>query len=261
MKNSTSYDESVLPANDSKKSSLPGRAKLESQPSSELPATAMKKKTSSNSRNSSGRRTQKNRRDVLLRRLGVTEDVIVASPKITPILRQNGIKIESLVQTLRCDSDPQSLAFVQTWDSLSPASKSLAGIEVVAVASGFSPRRLWELYQGARLVQSRESVGMLIADALPDVFKVTIRNAKKEKGYVDREHLYKVSGSLPTPKGSTTTINLGQPQPAELKEGEGEADKYLEQADDFYLRASKAMNPKQLPPAKAEDIIEAETEG
>ena len=260
MKNSISYDESVQPANGSKKSLPTDQKTQSSQPSSEQPPTATRKKISSNSKSSSGRRTQKSRRDVLLLRLGVTEDVLAASPKITPILRQNGIKIESLVQTLRCDSDPQSLGFVRLWDSLSPASRSIAGIEVVAVAAGFSPRRLWELYQGARLVQSRESVGMLIADALPDVFKVTIKNAKKDKGTWDREHLYKISGSLPTPKGSTTTINLGQPQSAELKEGEEESGKYLERADDFYLRASKAMNPKQRPPAKAEEIMEAETE-
>lgn len=188
------------------------------------------------------------------------EDVLATQPTIMPLLRQNGITPDRLLTVLRCDTDPESLKFVQLWNSLTPASRSLAGVEAIAMGAGMTPRRLWELFCGASLVQSRESVGLMIALSQPDIVKVTIKGAKKLKGYADREHLYKASGFLPTPKGSTTTVNVGQPAAAlpeaDMEGGKGE----LESADDFLLSASRAMQKALPAPAIPESIEEEEYE-
>ena len=161
------------------------------------------------------------------------------------------------MDVLACDTDTLSIAFVRKWQELTPAQRKIAGLEAIAFASQITPRRLWELYQGAVLMQSRETVGIKIARALHEVFDVTIRNAKTRKGLADREHLYKVSGSLPTPKGSTMNINVGQPQ-KQLEESD-DTEGYLEPADDVLLRAAKVMNAKQLPPGPAqEEVIEGD---
>lgn len=172
-----------------------------------------------------------------------------SQPQIVPLLRQNGVRPERLVEVLRCDSEPESLKFVKLWDKLTLEMRKLAGLEAIAMGSGITPRRLWELFCGARLMQSREAVGFMIADAQPEIVRVTIKRAKQMKGVADREHFYKASGFLPTPKGSVTTVNVGQPQSQLEEKGLGEGGQgELESADEFMLSAAKVMQPKSLPP-------------
>ena len=152
-----------------------------------------------------------------------------------------------MIEVLRCDADPVSFTVVKLWDSLTPASRRLLGLEALALATGTTPRRLWELYNGANLMQSRESIGAMIADALPSIMRVAIKGAKKAKGFLSREHLFKAARVLPTPKGSV--INIGVPQAqGELTDGGDQDDsRELEPADGFLLRASRAMGVKSLP--------------
>lgn len=217
----------------------------------------------------SGKKGPRNRRQELLSRLGVSTEQISIHPQISPLLKQCGIEVKRLVEVLQSDMDPDSMKFVQLWDSLKPPNRSLIGLEGLAIACGMTPRRLWELYCGATMIQSREFLGVQIAEALPHIMRVTIRDAKKVKGYASREHIYKAARVLPTPKG--TVINLpGSPAQAQLPESvesiNGEdTGMVLGSADDFLVRASKAMNgPKALaapPPvvvAESDEEIEDE---
>jgi hypothetical protein len=253
MNKSDSYAPSPQTSNVSQMPSPHAHESPESQPSSAPLRTRKKREMPSNSKPNLKRGKQRSRRDELLKRLEVSTEELLAQPQITPLLKQNGIKLERIVETLRCDSEEESLAFVTLWDSLTPAMRSLAGAEALAMGAKLTPRRLWELFSGAVLVQSREAIGVMIALAQPDIMRVTIRNAKKAKGHPDREHLFKGTGFLPTPKGSTLTFNVGQqaalPEPAD--------EQPLEPADDLLMRASKAMSPKQLPA----EIIDAEDDG
>lgn len=179
-------------------------------------------------------------------------------------MRQTGIKPDRLVDTLRCDDQQESRPFIELYDRMTPANRALVGLEAMALASKLTPRRLWELFQGALLTQSRDDVGTMIAASLTDIFRVTIKNAKKTNCIADREHLYKISGSLPTPKGATTNISVGQRQEALPEPEEESTAGDLEPADEFYLRTSKVMNPKQLPVAVAPveaEMVEGELEG
>jgi hypothetical protein len=180
-----------------------------------------------------------------------------ASPSMAPYLKQMGLIPQKIVDTLRFDDQEESRRFIALWDSLTPASRSLVGLDALALGIGITPRRLWEIFNGALMIQSREMVGGMIALALPEVFKITIKNAKKSKGYADREHLYKVSGSLPTPKGSVTNINLGEKK--ELEAPDDDEGGMLEAADDQLMRFSRAMQTKALPKPEPE-IIDAEVD-
>ncbi len=203
------------------------------------------------------KRPRKNRREEVSEALGVTAKQLENHPLIMPLLALNKIKSERVIQVLRGDAEEESQAVVKVWDRLTPAKRTLVGLDVMALAADITPRRVWELFCGASMVQSRESVAVMITEALPDVFRVTIRGAKKPLGHLDREHLYKISGSLPTPKGATTNINLGGGKSeGELSEPDNVHGE-LKDADDFYNRASKAMYNKALP---APTVIDAETD-
>ena len=201
----------------------------------------------------------RNRRSEILRRLDVDEEQLAQQPQIAPLLRMNGIRPERLVEVLRCDSNPESMTFVHAYDALTPAARHLAGLEAVAVSVGLLPRRLWELFAGAALVQSKESVAVMIAMSLPEVMAVTIRGAKKAKGLADREHLFKSARVLPTPKGSIVNVWPGQKESEESTEDETKGD--LEHADGQVLAFAKAMNPqKELVAHQALDEIPDQVE-
>ena len=202
---------------------------------------------------------RRNRRSEILRRLDVDEEQLAQQPQIAPLLRMNGIRPERLVEVLRCDSNPESMTFVHAYDALTPAARHLAGLEAVAVSVGLLPRRLWELFAGAALVQSKESVAVMIAMSLPEVMAVTIRGAKKAKGLADREHLFKSARVLPTPKGSIVNVWPGQKESEESTEDETKGD--LEPADGQVLAFAKAMNPqKELVAHQALDEIPDQVE-
>jgi hypothetical protein len=200
----------------------------------------------------------RNRRDELLRRLRVDLKILEVQPQIAPLLKQCGILPSRVMEVLRADENGASQTLVALWDSLTPANQKILGLEALSVAAGLTPRRLWELYNGANLMQSRESIGAMIADALPAIMRVTINDAKKVKGFASREHIFKAARVLPTPKGSV--INIGVPQ-QELSRGKDDEDfDDLEGADDFLMRASRAMTAKQLPAPAETEILDPEEE-
>lgn len=223
--------------------SMPPKASESTSPqSSRRPSTTAK---SGNARNSEKRygNPQKRRR-LVLAELGIDQETLDRTPKIAPLLRLCGISYNRIVDTLRSDTDPDSLRLVTVWDSLSASNQRIVGLDEIAVACRMTPRRVWELYAGAGIMQSREVVSIMIADALPDVMRVTIKDAKKMKGMQSREHLYKAARVLPTPKGSVTNINVGGKEAPQIEES---GDNILESADEFLLKASRVMSPKQLP--------------
>jgi hypothetical protein len=189
----------------------------------------------------------------LLRRLDVDAVELSRQPQIAPLLRMNGIRPEKLVEVLRCDSNPESMTFIRKYDDLTPAQRHIAGLEAIAVSVGLLPRRLWELFAGAALVQANESVTVLIAMSLPEVIRTTIKGAKKAKGLADREHLLKAARVLPTPKGSVTNILVpGAKEAEQLTEGDSGESDLPGMADVLKNLQSDIAPPKQLPPPVAD---------
>ena len=189
----------------------------------------------------------------------MTSESLASHPQITPLLKLNGIHPERLIEVLRCDGEPESAAVARKWDSLTPADRALAGVEVIALSCSVTPRRLWEVFSGAALVQAKESVGVQLAEALPEILRIAIIGAKKAKGQADREHVFKAARILPVPKGSTTVINMPGNQQGELESPEEDDGRALASADDILMRASRAIHAKPVAalPASTE-IVDAE---
>lgn len=95
------------------------------------------------------------RRDHLLKRFGLTAEEVDGTNQITPLLRQMGMLPSELIEVLRGDDSPESRKIVTGWDLLTPANQRLIRLEGLALAVGLTTRRLWELYNGASLVQGR----------------------------------------------------------------------------------------------------------
>lgn len=190
-----------------------------------------------------------------MRKFGVSAEQVADAPQIAPLLKQNGVRRERFVEVLRCDSEPESLAFVQFWDGLTASDRHDITLEVAALAASLTPRRLWELYHGATLMQAKESVAVMMAEALPAIMRRALSRAKTAKGDRDRERILKAARILPTPKGSTTVIYpAGLPEAREEDVEASGGD--LEDPNDFLMKAAKAMHGKALPAAPP--VIDAE---
>lgn len=197
------------------------------------------------------------RRRTLLSIFGLTCEQVDAAVQVTSLFRRIGVKPERVIEVLQADSEPESCRLVATWGQLTPANRHIMGLEGLALACKMTPRRLWELYCGANMMQSREAVGAMICEALPSVMEKTIKQAKAGK-FIAQEHIYKAARVLPTPKGSV--INIGVPSGQQEGSEEVPEGRMLEGADAFYMRASKAMGAKQLPAPTIEPEPEEDEE-
>lgn len=250
---------SPMPSNDSPNTSLPPNPSASGDPPRSLRQSTVAKVI----RRKPGPKSKPkpSPRELLMRKYGVSHEALAEAPQITPLLRQNGVKCSRLIEVLRCDTEAESLAFVQFWDGLTATDRSVITLEVAALAAQLTPRRLWELYHGATLMQAKESVAVMMAEALPAIMRRALSRAKTVKGDRDRERIMKAARILPTPKGSTTVIYPGLPP----KESDGDSDEAhsgdLESADDFLMKAAKAMHGKGLPQGPAlDEAIEGEIE-
>jgi hypothetical protein len=95
------------------------------------------------------------RRDYLLRRLNVDVEFLASQPQISPLLKKSGILPDEVIAVLRADESPESRKLAALYHSLTPANRNILGLEALSVAAGLTPRRLWELYNGASLEQGR----------------------------------------------------------------------------------------------------------
>jgi len=194
------------------------------------------------------------RRGMLLARLGLTSEQVDGAVQVTSMFRRIGVKPERLIEVLQADSEPESVRLVAIWSQLTPAQRNILKLEGLALAGAMTPRRLWELYCGANMMQSREAVGAMICEALPSVMKKTVKLAQGGK-YQAMEHIYKAARVLPTPKGSVINIGVPSGKDSDSEDRDELTDgRTMEGADDFLMRASRAMGAKQLPAP----VIEAE---
>jgi hypothetical protein len=254
-----SWKESPMPSNSLPSDSLPPNPNATVTP----PRSPRQRTVAKEIRRKPGKKSKpaESERSRLMRRYGVTVEQLADQPQVTPLLRQNGIKPSRLVEVLRCDTEPESLAFVQFWDGLTAGARSAIGLEVAALAAQLTPRRLWELYHGATLMQAKESVAVMMAEALPAIMRRALSRAKTVKGDRDRERIMKAARILPTPKGSTTVIYPGLPPKESDDDAEDQRSGDLESADDFLMKAAKAMHGKGLPPGPAlDEVIDVEDE-
>ncbi len=153
---------------------------------------------------------------------------------------------------------------MEVYRSFSEAERDNFTIEELFLLAGMTARRFGEVLIGALMQQGADASRLLIAAAMPNVSETLIQAATERQPIMDNkgnlvgyanpdmkaiEIFGKISRMLPMPKGSSTVINIGQPEG-----GEDEGSAELEPMDDFLMEL-QSVTRNQLPaPAKTIEI-------
>ena len=190
---------------------------------------------------------------------------IVGAPKITQRMIAAAGGKQGILDALSCDDSPEAIAFMEVYRSFSEAERDNFTVEELFLLAGMTARRFGEVLIGALMQQGADASRLLIAAAMPNVSETLIQAATERQPIMDNkgnlvgyanpdmkaiEMFGKISRMLPMPKGSSTVINIGQPEG-----GEDEGTAELEPMDDFLMELSQSVTRNQLPaPAKTIEI-------
>lgn len=217
----------------------------------------------------------RNRVSAARKRLGVTVKQVEGVRKITPSLREAGLNTDRVIEILEGDDSIDGQAFLAKWRTISKSDRAVLSVEEVCIASDITTRRLWEVIAGARFQQAQDSVKLMICENQGKVMQATIKAATdsiplyNEKGKLigmtqpdvkAMETFHKITGAMPTPKGSTNVFNFGNklPQDALPIGDDDEDDVHLPDMDEFLKDLQVTVAPKQLEAPK--EIAEVEYE-
>ena len=165
---------------------------------------------------------------------------------------------QGIFEALGCDDSPEAVAFMEVYRSFSEAERDNFTIEELFLLAGMTARRFGEVLIGALMQQGADASRLLIAAAMPNVSETLIQAATERQPIMDNkgnlvgyanpdmkaiEIFGKISRMLPMPKGSSTVINIGQPE-----DGEDEGTAELEPMDDFLLEL-RSDHPQPTPRA------------
>lgn len=129
-----------------------------------------------------------------------------SEPIITPMLNSVPGGLPFIVEALRSHSDDDAKAFLETWDQMPATDRNLVRIEDIAFASGVGSLRLAEVAQTAIFLYGQMKTNLLMASHLPGIVERSLKEAKKAKGFIDREWMLKAGKILPIPKGAQVAI-------------------------------------------------------
>lgn len=200
--------------------------------------------------------------------LGVTKEQLDATPSISALVKRGAGSISEAVEALRSDDSPDARAFLAKWELVPASKRSQIRLEAYILAAGLTTRRFIEVLTGALLEHSTSVAKMVVAAAQPRVLESVVKAATDEQpifakdpmsgerivigrtnGDVKAQELFlKGTGFLPTPKGSSTTINLQQTnQTANFDPPQQEAALPPPAMDAFLLELQDINRPKALP--------------
>lgn len=155
-------------------------------------------------------------------------------PVVTPLLKSVEGGVPAVIAALRTHDDEDSREFLETYDTLGTADRSLLPIEYVAFASGIGSLRLAELAQTALFLYASMQTKLLISGSMAKVTKAIVKAATEQvpitaydheagidkvvghtNGDVKAMELFgRISGIAPVPKGAQIAIqnNYGEPR-------------------------------------------------
>jgi hypothetical protein len=154
-------------------------------------------------------------------KIGVTEEQVLAQPAISPKLMEMSRLLRQANKSSPVRLPLNPLYYLRYSDA--PEARTIcaflrernlwhvtriSSIEAVCVATGISTLRVLEIITAMCVNSGMQTSAIVAAVNHPAVVKATVAGALLDDGKMDRSMLHKATGFLPTPKGSTTVVNV-----------------------------------------------------
>jgi hypothetical protein len=140
----------------------------------------------------------------MLHRLGVTEQQMKVTPRVTPIFEECFGSVQVVINAMRFSKDGLISAFLEKYDAYRIGERECCPFEAFAISAGID---LEQLLSAIMVELSSYSANLVKAQAFashPLIMQATIENAMDGiDGYSDRKLIHTALGFLPKPKGNT----------------------------------------------------------
>lgn len=148
--------------------------------------------------------------DAALRKIGIEYEDVQRCPPITSILKETIGSVQKAVIAMRLSYEPCVRKFLVAYDKV--ADQKYLPMEAIALLAEVSPAELLgATLQAFKALQAQKSAFMVM-DAHPTILKKRIQFAKTKHGVRDRDAIDQSVGFLPTPRGMTMNLTLGNPE-------------------------------------------------
>lgn len=159
------------------------------------------------------------RRRTIYTYLGITESQVAAQPQITPELRRIARTLQSTSPNAPRDPyyylrssdslDAQKiLAIINDKQNTLRGQRHIIPIEAICLVAKVSPLRVLEIVTATAVRLGATASNIIAAVAQSRVVEKTIEMALTDEGIEDRTMMHKATGFLPSPKGSSTIVNV-----------------------------------------------------
>lgn len=153
--------------------------------------------------------------------LGVTPVDVSLVPRIEHLFRGLGGK-QKVFEYLAGSEEKEARAIVELRAKVTPDQARVLPFEAFCVAAGVTTKRMIGLIQEEVFAQSRVAAAILKDSSIPDIVKVTVRQAKTIAGTQEKRMLLQSGGVLPLPKTTIMpvygTMNVDQRQQMQVNQ-------------------------------------------
>lgn len=149
-------------------------------------------------------------------RIGIDPAMLATVASITPYIKDKfHLSTQVAIDYLRLSANPEARKVLAMVDcrELRAADRKALTLEAYCLAAGVPPMNIIEILGGVLIRLGAQESSVIAAVHHPAVVARTVEQALGGDTK-SQSLLYKASGFLPTPKGSTTTIQIGGQQPA-----------------------------------------------
>jgi hypothetical protein len=144
---------------------------------------------------------REDRQTEALRRMEIDGAALAKMPPITEILDEAGISKSEVIKAMRFSDDDLIDKFFYTYDALPLKDRESVPLEALILKAGVNPTHFLGSIQLAIRENAMNRTKMIAMANHPKIMEKTVEFAQIAGGYRDREHLYTMTGALPTPKG------------------------------------------------------------
>jgi hypothetical protein len=189
------------------------------------------------------------RSQAAVRRMEIDPSALEKMPPISDILDEAGIAKTQVIKAMRFSDDPLVVQFFDSYDALPLMDRELVPLEALILKAGINPVHFLGSMQLAIRENSMNRTKMIAMVNHPEIMQKTVEFAKISGGYRDREHLYTMTGALPTTKGVSIFQKFTNVMPEGAKSEEVQEAEVLE-TDANYIFPDSSKTQERLSPIR-----------